>query len=154
MVLTGFMLISVVAQQTAPRTVQGLTAADGLEVTLWASEPAFANPTNIDIDARGRVWVLEGVNYRRQLRGQKDVRAAGDRILILEDTDLDGIADKSKVFDQNIGLRSPLGIAVLGDKVIVSQSPDLVVYTKDEDDRIVSKETLLTGWEGVDHDHG
>jgi len=141
------------AQEGAPQTVKGLTAASGLEVTLWASEPMLANPTNMDIDARGRIWVLEGVNYRRQLMGQKDYRG-GDRILILEDTNLDGRADKVKVFDQGPHLRSPLGIAVFGNRVVVSQSPDAVVYTKDEDDRIISKETLVTGWRGVDHDHG
>jgi glucose/arabinose dehydrogenase len=74
--------------------------------------------------------VLEGVNYRRQLKGEKDYRNAGDRIMILEDTDHDGKADKAKVFAQDISLRSPLGITVLGDKVIVSQSPNLIVYTK------------------------
>jgi putative membrane-bound dehydrogenase-like protein len=121
---------------------------------LWASEPDLFNPTNIDVDERGRVWVLEGVNYRRQLRNEKDYRAKGDRILILEDTDGDGRADKVKVFDQAPALRSPLGIAVLGNRVVISQSPDVIVYTKDDQDSILKKEVLLTGWRGVDHDHG
>ena len=127
-----------------------------MEVTLWAAEPDIVNPTNIDIDARGRVWVLEGVNYRRTLPGMigKDHRPAGDRIVILEDTDGDGKSDKTKVFAQDLSLRTPLGIAVLGDRVIVSQSPDLIVFTKDAQDNIVKKEILLTGWRGVDHDHG
>ena len=55
--------------------MKGLTAAPGLEVKLWASEPNLLNPTNIDIDSRGRIWVLEAVNYRRQLKGEKDYRA-------------------------------------------------------------------------------
>ena len=144
-------------QQTPRQTTQGLKAADGMEVNLWASEPDIVNPTNIDIDARGRVWVLEGVNYRRTLPGGsfgKDDRPAGDRIVILEDTDGDGKSDKTKVFAQDLSLRTPLGIAVLGDRVIVSQSPDLIVFTKDAQDNIVKKEVLLTGWRGVDHDHG
>src|SRR6266481_6328733 len=93
------------SQQTAPRTVKGLTTAPGLEVKLWAAEPNLVNPTNIDIDSRGRIWVLEAVNYRRQLKGEKDYRNAGDRIMILEDTDHDGKADKAKVFAQDISLR-------------------------------------------------
>src|SRR5262249_27011548 len=145
---------SLPAQQTAPQTVKGLKVVPGLEVKLWASEPSFVNPTNIDIDSRGRIWVLEAVNYRRQLKGEKDYRAGGDRILILEDSYHTGKADKVKVFAQDVRLRSPLGISVLGDKVIVSQSPDIIVYTKDEDDRIVNREVLLSGWNGVDHDHG
>ena len=105
---------SLLAQQTASQTVKGLTTVPGLEVKLWAAEANLLNPTNIDIDSRGRIWVLEGVNYRRQLKGEKDYRAAGDRIMILEDTDHDGKADKAKVFAQDPSLRSPLGIAVLG----------------------------------------
>ncbi|MBK5297565.1 MAG: c-type cytochrome [Vicinamibacteria bacterium] len=141
-------------QQPAGSSVQQLKVAPGLAVSLWAAEPSLANPTNIAIDERGRVWVLEAVNYRRQLRGQPDVRPEGDRIVILEDTNRDGTADRRIVFDQDPDIRAPLGIAVLGDRVIVSQSPNLVVYTKDARDRIVRKEVLLTGWGGVDHDHG
>src|SRR5579872_3534631 len=142
------------AQQSPQQAVHHFRPAGGLEVTLWAAEPLLENPTNMDIDERGRVWVLEGVNYRRQLKHLKDFRPNGDRILILEDTHGHGKADKVKVFDQNPALRSPLGIAVLGNKVIVSQSPDVIVYTKDDQDRIIKKEVLLTGWRGVDHDHG
>src|SRR5688572_1988058 len=87
----------------------------------------LVNPTNIDIDARGRVWVLEGANYRGSV-----TRPEGDRIVILEDTDGDGKADSQKVFAQDPQLASPLGIAVLGNKVYVSQSPNLWVYTIDE----------------------
>ena len=65
--------------------------AEGLEATLFASEPEISNPTNIDIDSRGRVWVCEVMNYR----GNNGKRPEGDRILILEDTDGDGKADKT-----------------------------------------------------------
>jgi len=144
------------SQQTPAQTTSGLMAADGLEVRLWAAEPDVINPTNIDIDSRGRIWVVEGVNYRLTLGGHKkaDYRPAGDRITILEDSDGDGRADKIKVFAQDQSLRTPLGISVLGDKVIVSQSPDIIVYTKDEQDNVVKKEVLLTGFRGIDHDHG
>jgi putative membrane-bound dehydrogenase-like protein len=142
------------AQEAPDRSAAELHAAPGLRATLWASEPMVMNPTNMAIDERGRVWVLEAVNYRRALRNVPDLRPEGDRIVILEDTNQDGRADTSRVFDQNPGIRAPLGIAVLGNKVYVSQSPTLTVYTKDAGDRIVSKEVLLTGFGGVDHDHG
>jgi len=144
------------SQQPPGQTASGLKAVDGLEVSLWAAEPNVINPTNIDIDSRGRIWVAEGVNYRLTLGGRKkaDYRQAGDRITILEDSDGDGKADKMKVFVQDQSLRTPLGISVLGDKVIVSQSPDVIVYTKDEEDKVVKKEILLTGFRGIDHDHG
>lgn len=137
-----------------PPPVEGFEVADGLEMTLWAAEPDVVNPTNMAVDERGRIWITEAINYRRKLKEVPDLVEEGDRILILEDTNGDGVADSRKVFDQRPELRSPLGIAVLGNKVYVSQSPDLIVYTKDEDDKIVSRETLLTGFGGFDHDHG
>src|SRR4029453_4778937 len=141
-------------QQSPQQTLGALKPAPGLEVKLWAAEPMLTNPTDITVDERGRVWVLEGVNYRRTQRNLPDPRPAGDRIVILEDSDQDGQADKVKVFDQNPQIRVPLGIAVLGDKVYVSQAPDLIVSTKDADDKIIKREVLLTGFGGVDHDHG
>src|SRR4030095_3303010 len=36
---------------------------EGLEITVWAASPALHNPTNIDIDRDGRIWVAEGVRY-------------------------------------------------------------------------------------------
>ncbi|MEZ5363509.1 MAG: hypothetical protein R2748_14500 [Bryobacterales bacterium] len=140
--------------KSAPPPAEGFTTADDVELTLWAAEPNLVNPTNMAIDERGRVWVTEAVNYRRHLKELPDLTDKGDRIVILEDTTGDGKADSRKVFDQSMELRAPLGIGVFGNKVYVSQSPDLWVYTKDENDNIVSKEKLLTGWGGVDHDHG
>ena len=67
-----------------------------LEVTLWAESPLLYNPTNMDVDTFGRIWVTEGVNYRRS-----NTRKEGDRVVVLEDTNLDGIADKSTVFIQD-----------------------------------------------------
>lgn len=46
------------AQDVAPDFV----LPDGLEAKVWASTPQLYNPTNIDVDARGRIWVTEGVN--------------------------------------------------------------------------------------------
>ena len=137
-----------------PPAGEHFEVVDGLEMTVWASEPLVVNPTNFDIDERGRIWFVESVNYRTDLKGQPRNDLKGDRIVILEDTNRDGRADSRKVFDQHPEMLAPLGITVLGNKVLVSQSPDLIVYTKDEDDNIVGKETLLTGWRGIDHDHG
>src|SRR5688500_9054421 len=101
---------------------------DDLAVTLWAESPDLYNPTAIDVDARGRVWVTEAVNYR-QWRGRNPGRhhAGGDRLVVLEDTDGDGACDRSRVFVQDPALASPLGIAVVGKRVIVSCSPSVFV---------------------------
>jgi putative membrane-bound dehydrogenase-like protein len=132
-------------------------AAEGLEVALWAESPLLFNPTNIDVDARGRVWVAEAVNYRSFNTAKLDplTHADGDRILILEDTNGNGRADSVKVFVQDPDLRAPLGLAVIGNRVIVSASPHLIVYTdEDGDDLPDRKKVLLTGFGGYDHDHG
>ncbi|WP_154856761.1 PVC-type heme-binding CxxCH protein [Cyclobacterium xiamenense] len=133
-----------------------LYVPEELEVSLWASSPLFHNPTNMDVDAKGRVWLTEAVNYRdfRNADGHL-VREAGDRVVILEDRDGDGKADTSQVFVQDEDLRSPLGIAVVGNQVVVSCSPHVIVYTDtDGDDLPDSKEVFLTGFGGKDHDHG
>ncbi|WP_114748325.1 PVC-type heme-binding CxxCH protein [Pleomorphovibrio marinus] len=133
-----------------------LFVPDDLEVTLWAESPDFYNPTNIDVDHRGRVWVTEAVNYRdfRNSDGHM-VHENGDRVMILEDSNGDGKADKSKVFVQDADLRSPLGIAVVGNQVIVSCAPHILIYTDENgDDLPDKKEIFLTGFGGRDHDHG
>ena len=138
------------------------TVADGLEFKLWASEPLFVNPTCMDVDHKGRVWVCESVNYRSTLHRRPLLRPAGDRIVILEDTKGTGKADKATTFYQSPELLAPLGIAVAKDpagpgyKVFVCQSPDILVFEdKDGDGKADGPpKKLLTGFGGVDHDHG
>ena len=140
----------------APVPVELFRCADpNLEVTVWAVSPLLRNPTNIDIDAKGRIWVAVGVNYRQHFNRQPN----GDRIMVLEDTDGDGKADKSWPFVQEPFLRAPLGVAVIGNKVVVSMAPDLVVYTDKDGDAVFdpakgdTREVLLTGFNGRNHDH-
>jgi putative membrane-bound dehydrogenase-like protein len=129
---------------------------DDLEATLWAESPMFYNPTNMDVDSKGRIWITEAVNYRNYNNDSTKFlhHPNGDRVMILEDTDQDGKADRSKVFVEDKDLLSPVGIAVIGNKVIVSCSPNLIVYTDENgDDKPDRKEILLTGFGGKDHDH-
>lgn len=134
----------------------GLHLPDDLEATLWAESPQLYNPTNMDVDIKGRIWITEAVNYRNYNNDSAAFlhHTKGDRIIILEDTDQDGKADSSKVFVQDRDLVSPVGIAVIGNKIIVSCSPNLIVYTDENgDDKPDKKEILLTGFGGLDHDH-
>ncbi len=127
---------------------------EGLEITVWAASPQLHNPTNIDIDRDGRIWVAEGVRYRSHYARQPE----GDRIVVLQDTDGDGKADNTHTFVQEPGLIAPLGVSVIDNKVIVSQPPDLIVYTDVDrnlrfDPAIDKREVLLTGFQGINHDH-
>jgi hypothetical protein len=103
---------------------------DGLEVTLWAQSPMLLNPTNIDIDVQGRIWVAEAVNYRNFKKHSDKTLAhpQGDRIMVLQDVDGDGVAEKSHVFVQDKDLVAPLGVAVLDNEIIVSCGHSLIVY--------------------------
>ncbi len=143
------------AEQRLPgNALKGLSTANGLETTVMATEPFFRNPTNIDVDDRGRVWVTEAYNYRPAINGNP-TNALGDRIMILEDTDQDGIIDTSKIFFQGPELNAPLGVCVLGNRVIVSQSPYVwSFYDDDGDDKADRKEILFQGIGGEQHDHG
>jgi putative membrane-bound dehydrogenase-like protein len=144
-----------VGPAAALESLKNLKTPEGLEVSLFASEPMVRNPADMDIDARGRVWVTEGVNYRLFQRWGK-LRPEGDRIVILEDTDGDGVADKEKTFYQGNEVNTALGICVLGDKVIVSCSPNVLIFTDaNHDDKADGPpQVLFTGFKGVDHDHG
>ena len=134
--------------------VGALEVANGLEANLFSSEPAITNPTDIDVDHKGRVWVLEAYNYRPAITGNP-THSEGDRIVILEDTDQDGKADKSKVFYQGKDLNAPLGIFVMGNKVLVSQSPYVYLFTDDNNDDVADrKEIIFEGIKGEQHDHG
>ena len=136
-------------------SVDKFTTDPSLEVTIWAQSPQFYNPTNMSIDPEGRIWVTEGVNYREKLGIRRN---AGDRIMVLIDTDKDGQADQSKVFLQDPYLESPLGISVFDNQIVISQPPDIVVYTDVNrdlkfDPKVDKKEVLLTGFNGRQHDH-
>jgi putative membrane-bound dehydrogenase-like protein len=134
--------------------LKGLVSYNGLEVHTMATEPMLKNPTNIDVDDRGRVWVTEAYNYRPEINGNP-TNPKGDRIMILEDTNGDGKADTAKVFYQGPEVNAPLGVCVLGNRVIVSQSPYIWAFYDDNgDDKADRKEILFQGIGGEQHDHG
>ena len=142
------------AKRLPQNALKGLVVTEGLEVKTMATEPMLKNPTNIDVDDRGRVWVCEAYNYRPAINGNP-TNALGDRIMILEDTNGDGVADTAKVFYQGPELNAPLGICVLGNKVIVSQSPYVWAFYDDNgDDKADRKEIMFQGINGEQHDHG
>jgi len=158
-----FLLAAPALGQVGPdAAVKTFTVSGGLEMTLWASEPMFVNPTCMDVDDAGRVWVSESINYRCKLRNVPLRRAEGDRILVLEDTRNAGRADKAHVFYQGPEVLAPLGLCVVKDpvgpgrKVFVSQSPDIWLFDDKDGDLKADgpPRKFLTGFGGIDHDHG
>jgi putative membrane-bound dehydrogenase-like protein len=150
------------AQKTPEQALAALKVAEGFQVELFAAEPMLINPTSIDVDHKGRVWVAEAVNYRRKNFGRPIIRKEGDRIVVLIDSKGVGKADESKVFYQGPELYGPLGVCVApyadgkGQKVFVCQSPDILVF-EDRDGDLKADgppKKFLTGFGGFDHDHG
>jgi putative membrane-bound dehydrogenase-like protein len=151
---SAYAALSEAERRFSRNALAGLKVAPGLEATLFASEPDVINPINIDVDHRGRVWVCESYNYRPAVNGKSEL-GSGDRILILEDKDGDGKSDVTKVFYQGPEINAPLGIWVMGNKAIVSQSPYVWLFTDTNgDDKADTKEILFKGIGGTQSDAG
>jgi putative heme-binding domain-containing protein len=125
--------------------------AEGFEVNLFASEvefPDLANPVQFAFDARGRLWVSTMPSYPQLIPGQKP----NDKILILEDTDGDGKADKQTIFAD--GLYLPTGLELGDGGVYVAQQPNLMfLQDTDGDDRADRRELILHGFDSADSHH-
>ena len=121
------------------------------DVNLFASEeefPEIANPIQMRFDAKGRMWVSTSITYPHIYPGNEPQ----DRIVILEDTNQDGRADKSTIFASN--LHVPLSFELGDGGVYVSEQPELTLLKDtDGDDRMDQKTTLLSGFGTEDSHH-
>ena len=128
-----------------------MTLAPGLQVNLFASEkqfPELAKPVQMAWDAKGRLWVAAWPSYP----GRTPTSKVADKLLVLEDTDRDGRADKCTVFLD--GLNCPTGFNFYKDGVLVVQAPDLwYVRDTDGDGRADWKERILMGLDSADSHH-
>ena len=110
---------------------------------LFASEPDIINPIAMDWDERGRLWVIETVDYPNTVREASGV--GDDRIKICEDTDGDGRADKFTVFADQLNI--PTSLAFVNGGVVVSQAPNfLFLKDTDGDDKADERKVLVEGW--------
>ena len=123
--------------------------ADGFEVNLWAADPLLAKPTQIQFDAKGRLWVASSETYP-QLNVNQD---PSDKIIILEDTDNNGVADKSIVYYDKLII--PGGVLPDNFGGAYVAHAEKLVHLKDNDgDGIADKsEVLLSGFGTEDTHH-
>lgn len=122
-----------------------MTVKEGYQVNVYASEPMITQPMAFCWDDRGRMWIAENRDY--ESRGSGFANDGTSRILILEDTDRDGQADKQTVFLE--GIPFPAGIAVGFDGLYLGAPPNLLfVPDKDQNDKadVEDIQVLLTGW--------
>ncbi len=136
----------------ADDSLAALTVPEGYKVELFASEKTFpnlANPMQLSFDNRGRLWVAVMPAYPAYRPGD---RLPDDKILIYEDTDGDGKADKETVFADNLHL--PIGFEFAPEGVYVSQAPNLVLLSDtDGDDKADRYEIILGGFDSHDTHH-
>ncbi|WP_229252968.1 PVC-type heme-binding CxxCH protein [Dyadobacter helix] len=125
-----------------------MTPPKGFKVTLAAAEPDIIRPISFTLDAKGRLWVVEGHTYPVPApEGQ-----GRDRILIFEDTDGDGTLDKRKVFAEGLNLVSGIEVGMGG--VWLGAAPYLLFIPVDAktDQPAGPPQKLLDGW-GVHDTH-
>jgi mono/diheme cytochrome c family protein/glucose/arabinose dehydrogenase len=136
----------------ADESVAGLTVPPGYKVELFASEkefPNLANPMQLSFDNRGRLWVAAMPAYPAYRPGDA---LPDDKLLIYEDTDGDGKADKETVFADNLYL--PIGFEFAPEGVYLSQEPNLVLLRDtDGDDKADRQEIILGGFDTHDTHH-
>ena len=125
--------------------VDAMTLQPGMKASVFASEPMITQPMAFCWDDKGRMWIAENRDYENRRKGFANF---GDsRILILEDTDKDGVADKKTVFAE--GIPFPSAMAIGFDGLWLGAVPNLLfVPDKNKDDKadMDDIEVRLTGW--------
>lgn len=122
--------------------------AEGFEINLFAANPDIAKPIQIHFDSEGRLWVAGSETYPHIVPGD----VADDKIVVLEDRDGDGVADKSTVFAD--GLLIPTGIAPGDGGVYVSNSTELLhLSDSDGDGKADRRRIVLSGFGTEDTHH-
>ena len=153
---------------TVEEAIKKMTVPDGYEVRNFASEPLIVNPVAMTWDHRGRLWAVELFEYPSGAKQTNEYQKTStdedwhtviktgdgsprDRVVVLEDTDNDGKADKRTVFAEGLSLAT--GILCGYDGVFVGQAPNMFFFRdKDGDDKADEYKTVLTGF-GLEDRH-
>ncbi len=145
--------VPLTAEEKSPANVPStapFTLPPGYEINLFASEIDFpiAKPVKITFDPKGRLWVASMPSYPQYVPGA----VPNDKIVILEDTNADGKADKHTVFADSLYM--PLGFELGNGGAYVTEAPDLL-FLKDTngDGKADSKTILLHGFGTEDSHH-
>lgn len=108
--------------------LEKITVPKGFKVNLFADEkmfPELANPVQLQLDSKGRIWAAAWATYPKW----EPLKKMNDALLIFEDDDKDGVADRVKEFAK---VHNPLGFEFWNGGVIVTSQPD-IIFLKDTD---------------------
>jgi len=137
--------------KSSANDLKDFTLAKGYSINCFASSedhPELINPLQVQFDGRGRLWVSCFSSYPHPLPG----KLSNDTILIFEDTDHDGKADKKTVFAD--GLDLPDGFAFYKNGIIASTARKLYYLAdSDGDSKADIKEEILRGFDNTDTHH-
>ncbi len=135
-----------------PEAKTKIQVAEGYKIELFADEerfPDLANPVQMAFDNKGRLWVSTMASYPHYRIGDP---LPQDKLIIFEDTDNDGKADKQINFADDLHI--PIGFEISHDGVYVSQSGSLIrLRDTDGDDRYDEREVMLSGFDDHDTHH-
>jgi glucose/arabinose dehydrogenase len=138
--------------QGGEEAIKSMKVGKGMKVNLFADEKMFpdlmVNPVQMSFDDKGRLWVACCNAYPRW-RAKEEMK---DKILILEDTDNDGKADKCTVFMDK--LNCPTGFEFYRDGILLAQAPG-ILFCRDTngDDKADQVERILEGFDSADSHH-
>jgi putative heme-binding domain-containing protein len=126
---------------------QSFIVADGFEVNLYAADPQIAKPIQMNFDPEGRLWIASSEIYPHIKPGEK----ANDRILIVEDADGDGVAEKTSVFAD--GLLIPTAVVPGDGGVYVGNSTELLHFKDTDGDGKADQERVVLAGFGTEDTH-
>jgi len=128
--------------------LKAITVPKGFKLNLFAANPMIQNPINLNWDSRGRAWVATSTTYPHIKPGNEP----NDRIVILEDLDQDGVADKHTVFAE--GLTVPHSVMpVKGGAYVCSTTEFIFLADADRDDKSESRRVIYSGFGNADVHH-
>ncbi len=136
---------------TPEESIAKMTVPEGFEVEAFASEsdfPELSNPTQINFDSKGRLWVSCMPSYPQWMPG--DAKPS-DRLLILEDTDNDGRADVCKTFYDK--LACPTGFEFWNGGVLVVDEPRILFLKDTDGDDVADSVSQILDGIGTDDTH-
>ena len=131
----------------AARELAEFRLAEGFKIELYASDPEIAKPIQMNFDAEGRLWVVASESYPQLAPGSEPI----DKVFIIEDSDRDGKADKSKMFAS--GLRIPTGIEIAPQGVFVGNATDLIMLRDLNGDGKADRQDIVLTAFGTEDTH-